>query len=317
MSVFEQRLTGLAQRLKDGPLPPASDFTRSRAAPFWPPLGAAWAAPFFFVAVKHLFGLWQEEGNAFTGPVRGVIDGRSVEGDDYVWMAMARTVQEEPDFLLPAAQAALDMARLKRAFRDDRGGCPLPLLEGHLELARAYGQALLDLKWTPKKILEMAHGADGPPAHKFTALLSELPGYREDPLRRKAFLLGLILSRRPEKFLRAGDDAWPPVLDRHMLRLPLRWGLVEVSDADVRGRLAEGRAVPPPVEDQLRHGAYDAFARLLEASGRSVPETLSLFQGARGWCPEDKAPDCNACFFNGPCAKRIELKAPVLRTTAY
>lgn len=317
MDLSEKRLAALAGALKAGPLPPPSDFIRSRAAPHWPPLGAAWAVPFFFTAVKHLFGLWREEDGRFAGPVAGIIDGRRAEGDDYMWMALARTAQEEPDFLLPAAQAELTMAALKRAFRDDRNDCPVPLLEGHLELARAYGRALQDLKLTPNKILEQAHAASGPPLHAFTKILAELPGYREDRLQRKAFLLGLILSRRPEKFLKAGDGPWPPVLDRHMLRLALRWGALEVTDPDMAERLAQGRAVPPVVEERVRLASYDAFARLFNDAGRAVPDTLEFFQDARAWCPEDRAPDCAACVFGAACAKRITLKNPVVRTTAY
>lgn len=314
VQVSGDRLAALADRLKQGP-PSPPDFTRSRAAPHWPPLGAAWAVPFFFIAAKHLFGLWTESDGAFAGPVAGTIDGRRAEGDDYLWLALARTAQEEPDFLLPASQANLDMAALRRAFRDDRGHCPVPLLEGHLELARAYGRALQDLKWTPNKILEQANAAPTP-LHKFAELLSELPGYREDPLRRKTFLLGMILSRRPEKFLQ-GDGPWPPVLDRHMLRLSLRWGAVQVADPEMEKRLAEGRSVPPVVEERVRHAAYDVFARVLDLSGRSVPDTLPFFQAARDWCPEDRAPDCAACLFHGACAQRIDLKNPVVRTTAY
>ncbi|MES1167148.1 MAG: hypothetical protein ABUL68_04025, partial [Pseudomonadota bacterium] len=139
----------------------------------------------------------------------------------------------------------------------------------------------------------------------------------EDRLRRKAFLLGLILSRRPEKFLRGENGPWPPVLDRHMLRLVLRWGAVDVADPEMIGRLAQGLAVPPVVEERVRLAAYEAFARLADASGRSVPDTFDFFQSARAWCPEDRAPDCAACVFGGACAKRIELKNPVVRTTAY
>jgi hypothetical protein len=102
-----------------------------------------------------------------------------------------------------------------------------------------------------------------------------------------------------------------------MLRLALRWGAVGILDPEVQERLVSGRAVPPAVEEHVRLAAYDAFARVLGESGRSVPETFGLLAGAGAWCPEDRDPDCAACFFRDSCAKRIELKAPLVRTTSY
>lgn len=314
----DERLRALSARLKAGPLPPPTDFTRSRETPFFPPRGAAWAAAFFFMAVKHLFGLWREDQGRFAGPVRGRVDGRLFEGEDFVWMALSRTVQEEPDFLLPAAQASLDRSRMAHALRDDAGECPVPLVEAHAELARAHGAALLDLKWTPHKILQETRAVpQGERLGRFVEILSQLPGYREDRLQRKSFLLAMILAARPEGFLSPGNVPWPPVLDRHMLRVALRWGAVDAADPAMRPRLAEGAPVPPPVEEQVRLAAYDVFSRLLSDAGCTVPGTFSLFSAARQWCPEDRPPDCPACFFSDACARRTELQAPVMRTTSY
>jgi hypothetical protein len=314
--VPRERIQRLAARLKEGPLPPPQDFTHSRDTPFYPPRGAAWSVPFFFSTVKHLFGLWTEDGGAFTGEVRGRIDGRLFSGDDFLWMAASRTAQETPDVLLPAGQAALDEAKLARAFRADDNTCPVPLLRSHAELAREYGKALLDSKQTPHKILEAARAA-ADPLTRFVELVSELPGYREDRLQRKTFLLALILSRRPEHFLPVADAAWPPLPGRHALRVALRFGAVEISDPEVAATLEKRRAVPPVVEERVRLAAYDAFAQLSQGSGRSVPELFPLFSSARDWCPEDRAPDCDACVFSAPCARRTMLHAPVVRTTAY
>ncbi len=316
VDVSAERLALLTARLKEGGFPPATDFTHARATPYFPPRGAAWAASFFFATVKHLFGLWHEEGGRFSGEVRGRIDGRLFAGEDFLWMAAARTAQEDPGFLLPAGQAALDEARLSAAFRADDGACPVPLLRSHVELARGYGQALLDSKETPNKILEAARAA-ADPLGRFVEIVSTLPGYREDRLQRKTFLLALILSSRPEKFLPVERTGWPPVPDRHALRAALRWGAVDVADPEVRAALAESRAVPPVIEERVRLAAYDVFTRLLDGSGRSVPEVSWLFRTARDWCPEDRAPDCDGCFFAAPCARRTELKGPVVRTTAY
>src|SRR5262245_33675667 len=107
VDVVSGALDRLSARLREGPLPPAPDFVYGRDTPFYPPLGAPWAAPFFFAAVLHLYGFWDEDGRRFTGPVRGFIDGREYAGDDYLWKALWRSAQEEPKFPLASFQASM------------------------------------------------------------------------------------------------------------------------------------------------------------------------------------------------------------------
>jgi hypothetical protein len=315
IEISEAAVDRLAARVKQGPLPPSPDFVYSRETPFFPPLGAPWAVSFFFAAALHFYGLWEEDGRRFTGAIRGFIDGRPFVGEDFLWKALWRTVQEEPRFPLASFQAALTKERLSHFFRNDAGHCPVPLLESHVELARSYGESLEKNNLSPHKILDTCRAAPQP-VLELVHKLSDLPGYREDPLRRKAFFLALILSQRPERFLPA-HEGWPPVLDRHFLRLALRWSGIQVKDPDLAEALRQGRTLPPPQEQALRLSAYEVFAQILRRSGRSVPETFGLFDGARRYCPEDAPPDCAPCFFTSACEKRIDLLQPVTRTMSY
>lgn len=306
----------LAARLKALPPPPAPDWVYSGSTPWFPPLGAAGAPAFFFTVALHHYGLWHEDGNRLTGPVRGYVDGREYVGEDFLWKAAWRSAQEEPKMLLASFQAKMDAPLFARLFRSDAGDCPLPLVKSHAELARAWGEALEAAKLTPNKILEGASAGPKPLA-RFVEAMSELPGYREDRLQRKSFLLALILSGRPERFLKADAADWPPVLDRHALRLALRWGTLEVADADARRALEEGLTVPPPVEEALRSAAYEVFSDVLSRSGRSVPETYPIFFDARDYCPEMGRPDCPRCRFFEVCDKKVALRQPVTRTMHY
>jgi hypothetical protein len=313
--VSSEAVERVAALLRRGPLPEPEAWTYSPRTPWFPPRGAAFAVPFFFASVLHLYGLWEEDGRRFRGPVRGHVDGREWTGDAFLWKALWRTVQEEPRFVLASYQAELTVGTLSRLWRDDSGGCPVPMLESHVELARGYGRALEEQHLTPNKLLESCRAA-AEPAQELVRSLSDVPGYREDPFRRKAFLLGLILSARPEGFLPPAA-AWPPVADRHHLRLALRWGAVDVDDPAARDALSRGETVPPPVEQAVRAAAYEAFRRALDLSGRSVPETHALFSAARDYCPETAPPDCGRCFFSEACGRRTTMFPPAVRTLSY
>jgi hypothetical protein len=306
----------LAARLKDLNPPAPSDFVYSEETPWFPPLGAAWAPAFFFNTALHLYGLWHEDGRRFTGPVRGYVDGREYVGEDFLWKAAWRSAQEEPKSLLPSFQANMDAALFARLFRTDAGDCPIPLVKSHAELARAWGAALEEGKLTPKKVLDEA-AEDPVPLRRFVARLADLPGYREDKLQRKTFLLALILSSRPERFLDARGAEWPPLPDRHALRLALRWGALEVADDGVRRALEQGLVAPPPVEEALRAAAYEVFREALVRSGRTVPGTYRLFYDARDYCPDTSEPDCPRCRFFAACDRRTALRQPATRTTHY
>jgi len=149
-------------------------------------------------------------------------------------------------------------------------------------------------------------------------LLDHVGGYREDPLRKKAALLGIILRQRPEAWLpaRAGDDA-PPIVDYHVQRTALRSGIVSLDDPDLSRRIANREVLTVSDEAAVRRATFEAVIGLAEVSGREMGTVDWFLFRMRHLCPEMSAPVCAECPARPACAQRIELFQPVLRTTAY
>ena len=149
-------------------------------------------------------------------------------------------------------------------------------------------------------------------------MLDHIAGYKEDPLRKKSMLLALILEQRPEHFLgpALGEDE-PPVIDYHLMRSCLRTRLVDVIDAELRGRLIRREELAAEDEWAVRRAAYQAIQRVQRLSGRSMGAVDWFFFNARRRCPEMTEPDCAHCAIDPVCAHRTELFQPVRRTTFY
>ena len=245
------------------------------------------------------------------------IDGRVLKGSDYLWRAYLRQLDRDPEFFSPARQAALGAEELAEVFRADDGRMPMPALDLHLQAACAYGQDMQALNWTPAHIVAEAHRAPRPRA-RLLDLLTHVGGYKEDPLRKKAMLLALILEQRPERFVQpAPGEAEPPVIDYHLMRSCLRIGLIEVRDDDLRHRVVDRQELGEDEEWAIRFAAYQAIQHVQRQSGRSMGAVDWFFFGARRRCPEMTEPDCLNCPVDPVCAHRKELFQPVRRTSFY
>jgi len=149
-------------------------------------------------------------------------------------------------------------------------------------------------------------------------MLDHVGGYKQDPLRKKAVLLGLILQQRPERFLRTEpQEPAPPVIDYHLQRSCLRIGLIDVIDERLRSSLIKRELLTPEDEGAVRRAAYAAIAQVQRLSGRSMGAVDWFFFGARRRCPEMTEPECSQCAVDPVCAHRKELFQPVIRTTFY
>jgi hypothetical protein len=285
--------------------------------PHFPEPGHPRALDFFFTATLQQFGFWTERDGRYDAPMIAVLGGRALKGSDYLWAAYRRWLDEAPAELSPEGQAGLTEAEFAHRLRDDRGTNPLPAGGLHPAAANAYGHDLVALGETPASLLERARGA-ARPIGALLSLLDHVGGYKEDPLRKKAALLAVILMQRPERFLEAGEgeDA-PPIVDYHCQRSCLRLGLVVVESPELARRLGDRRVVRPADEEAVRAACYEAVAEVHRLSGRAMGAVdWFLFQN-RTRCPEMTEPDCPACPADGVCAHRRELFQPVRRTTAY
>ncbi len=149
-------------------------------------------------------------------------------------------------------------------------------------------------------------------------LLDHVGGYREDPLRKKAALLGVIVRQRPEHWLpNAERDDAPPIVDYHVQRTCLRTGIVRVDDTALTGLLQQRAVLAPADEDAVRRATFAAVERLSERSGRDMGTVDWFLFQMRHRCPEMTTPRCDECPALGACAQRTDLFQPVLRTTFY
>lgn len=282
-----------------------------------PPAGHPAALEFFFAATLQQFGFWSARNGRYLRPLLAVQGGQQRKGSDYLWQAYWSALQAAPGFAAPAQQAALRSSTLQAVFRADDGTQPMPALRLHLQQARAYGSDLCGMAATPAAIL--AHANNQPlPLAALLQSLDHVGGYKEDPLRKKSALLALILSERPERWLRAAPaEQLPPIVDYHLQRMCLRLGLVDASDALLAAALSARKQLAAADEWAVRSAVYSAMQLLAQRSGRSMAAIDWFFFNARTRCPEMAVPDCARCALDPVCAHRTQLFQPVLRTTFY
>ncbi|RMH57258.1 MAG: hypothetical protein D6679_06995 [Candidatus Hydrogenedentota bacterium] len=291
----------LAEVLRGKSLPP---FSFTEPAEFFPPVGHPRALEYFFAVVMHQYGFWFLEGERWNGVFLGVRDGRTLKGSDFVWYTATRDLLANEPVLT--------------RFHDDSGTSPLPMKETHEKFTITFA-AFKKSHSLEAIVSDAAKRRDG--VAFFVRSLSELPGYREDPLKKKAMLLAMALANRPERFLPFSPEdreaGWGPVIDYHIQRTSLRTGLVRIEDESLAQRLIERVAVSKDEEADIRNTVFEAMRELERLSGTSHAALDLLFFTARRVCPETKPPRCVECLLEPVCRKRKELFQPVFRTTYY
>ena len=271
---------------------------------------------YFFASTLQQFGFWTESNGRYEQPLIATVDGEERKGAFYLFRAYLRWLDSDPLMLTPAAQAGLSEADLLAVLRADDGTDPMPALDMHLALARQYGRDMLALGLTPQAVVEQAN-ASASPLRTLFQLLDHIDGYREDPLRKKAGLLAIILRQRPEVFLAGSEEEVPPVVDYHVMRSCLRMGLVDVVDDELAAKLVGRELLSRADEWAVRAAAHAAIEQVVARSGKSMGAVDWFFFQARGRCPEMSEPRCEMCAVDSACAHRKELFQPVRRTTDY
>jgi ribokinase len=284
--------------------------------PDLPPPDHAAALDYFFASSLQQFGFWTATDGHYERPLLARIDGAERKGAFYLFRAWLRWLEDDPQLLSPAAQAELTEAQLLAVLRADDGSDPMPDLATHLALARSYGRDMLALGLTPQTAMQQINRSASP-LRALLQLLDHIGGYKEDPLRKKAALLAIILQQRPEQFLRDGADDMPPVVDYHVMRSCLRIGLIDVVDEALVARLTARTLLAEADEWAVRAAAYYAMQQLVTQSGKSMGAVDWFFFQARQRCPEMSAPRCDQCAVDPACAHRKQLFQPVRRTSFY
>jgi sugar/nucleoside kinase (ribokinase family) len=289
----------------------------SFAGPTYPDAGDPRALDFFFAITLQQFGFWTAKDDRYAKPMIARLGGRELKGSDFLWAACRRWLDEAPTELTPEGQAGLDEHTFDFRLRDDSGANPLPASEIHFRQAVEYGRDMRALGWAPADIVDRA-SESAVPVTRMLSLLDHVAGYKEDPWRKKAALLAAILTQRPERFLIPGtSEDVPPIVDYHCQRSCLRLGLVRITDARLRRRLAGRQVVEPHEEEDVRAACHEAVAGIRRSSGRPMGAVdWFIFQNRRR-CPEMTEPDCAICPADPVCAHEKDLFQPVMRTAAY
>ena len=317
MVIDESQVDRFADFLRALPGIKPFDFCSGGEGVLFPPRGAPGAIELFFFATAHQFGFWSLEQDRYAGPMVARVDGKAWKGSDYLVRCLMRAWQRDRDFFNPARLSDLDPVSWDGLFVDDSGRNPLPMWREHLEICVTYSRWFRKQSTTPAEIIRQSN-ADGKPLHKFLDLAGQIPGYREDRLRKKLMLLAVILENRPEHFLRVTDpESYEPIIDYHLQRSALRTGLVRVTDPAFREQLEARKRVSPSQENLIRKSVYDAIKRLVDRSGLSVAAVDYFFFTNRTRCPEMSEPDCPACPVKSICTKHTRLFQPVYRTVDY
>ena len=285
---------------------------------YHPPIGHPQALNYFFVQTLQQFSFWETSGGRYDHPLIATIDGHTCKGSTYLSYAYMRPLDRDPEFYTPKRQAETSLDETRALFKADDGTDPMPALELHARKARDYGRDMLALGLNPQKIIDRANRSERP-LRTFISLLDHISGYKEDPFRKKASLLALILKERPEQFLKILDEEQlAPVIDYHAMRFCLRTGLVVIEDQVLRQKIADRALVSVEEEWAVRYACYQAVQSLVSVSGISSGAVDNItFKYTREHCPEMTEPDCRACAMDPACAHDTELFQPVLRTTFY
>jgi sugar/nucleoside kinase (ribokinase family) len=286
----------------------------------FPAVGDEHAIAWFAAATLQQFGFWYSTDGHWNRSMIATVDGTVRKGSDYLWAVFQRWFAEDPESMMPHVQAATTIESWHARARDDDGIDPFPQPDLCVDLAAAYGRTLGELDLTAAELVSIA-GATSRPLRSLLTLLDHVGGYREDPLRKKSALLGVILCQRPEQFLppvtqRGSDDA-PPIVDYHVQRTCLRTGMVTIADEALASKVRSRQLLDEAEEWAVRRAAFDAVARLCERSGRTMGAVDWFLFQMRHRCPEVATPVCSECPANLACGHHVELFQPVRRTTFY
>jgi len=294
----------------------------------YPPLHAQGVVDFFFFSALHNFGFWTDKDGKYEAPVYGTWMGKSMKGSDLLHTTLLRAWKKDQRTFHPVRLATISDGDFQQLFCDDAqlsGSHQFFATRERLELTRMYGRyfwrrnAKHSSYDSPEELVEYANQF-GDPIGMCRDILTHpengIPGFREDPLGKKAELLLMSLCNRPERFLHQGvrTVSDKPIVDYHDMRLTLRMGHITLPESWVEENEAR-RLTSYEREAAIRLATYRADELAIRESGLTRDQVDVLKWSARKFCPEMETPTCGACPLETVCVKRIQRLQPVLRTT--
>lgn len=318
IEINHNKLETLSKYLTNLPNVKPFDFCSVSPGIIYPDINSNFVINFFFFVTLHQFGFWLDDKTKYIKPFYGIVDGNLLKGSDFMWRISMKASAKQPELFNAGFLANLTFSNFNQLFCGDTENCILPMLEKHYQLSVDYGKDLIKLNLEPNDIVQKVNDSSNP-AKTFLSYLNQITGYKEDPLKKKALLLILILINRPERLVNiyADDKNLKPIVDYHIQRSMLRTGILKFTDKDAEFRNTNRLIITEEEEAKIRNKAYEAFESLLKHSGRTLGELDYFFFTNRKNCPEMEFPDCDKCILNKICSKKTELFQPVFRTTYY
>lgn len=287
----------------------------------FPPLYHPQAINFFFFVVMHDYGFWYGDDKGYHSPLYGTINGKKFKGSDFLWAVCRKVFYNNEAFFTPKYLQKITPWELAMIFSDHNSRIIWPDFEARFKMTRAFGKWFIGEKTTPYQLVASANARKKSLLY-FLDLLSHIPGYDRDYLKKKNMLLAMVLANRPEKFLQVNDpESWEPIIDYHLMRLCLRLGIIEInngfSNLEVLGQIRNREWASIYAEREIRCATYRVVQEVIRQSDRPMSFVDEKMWNARNYCPEMETPDCSKCVFDAVCAKRVDLFQPVLRTANY
>lgn len=331
-SLNRKRINALAAFARTTAIAPPMKFSSGTERPgaeyifndMYPPLEAPGTIDLFFFVMIHNYGFWLDDGTRYTSPLFGKWNGKSgVKGSDLLWKMLYSALRKDAECFSPPRLATISATGFATIFSDDDGPVPFFNTEQRIALTRDYGRWFRTRRMAGQSPDELVQYASeySDPVGALREILTHpengIPGYREDPLGKKAELLLMALMNRPDRLLRKDErTACRPIVDYHDMRLTLRMGHIILPKA-WRDENSQRLITSPEREAAIRLATYRADVHLIERSGRTRDEIDALKWSARSFCPEMTAPKCDACALKKVCAQNTQLFQPVVRTTFY
>jgi len=272
-----------------------------------PPTGHPLTIEYYILTLLHQFAFWEISPEYGYTPWFGIHRGVSLRGSDFVWSAMRNLLRTQPILFYLNPPCSVDPVECS-ALVDDNQQTP-PRWDQHLALSSAIRRYFSDVS-----LESMVEGVRSSPTYKnFLCTFADMPGYMEDPLRKRLHLFYQCMERREDDLLGMKDcKAIAPAIDYHIQRLLLRIGVIRVSPS-IRSVLVLRRPVESVLEEELR-GICDLAVRQLihttDLSSSSVDDVL--FSAARKCSDHPSGPNCKACPMEQICEKDTELFQPLV-----
>jgi hypothetical protein len=281
---------------------------------------------YFFLHSVLNFGFWIGDGRGYKEPlIFKTSDGKDFKGSS-LWTAIIdRNFRECPDRFSVHSLEQLSYHDFCRHFGEfEFRPVNFPQMDERYRILNAMALWFPTNDLNPWKIVEKINFERG--MDIFSRLVYEylllIPGFGEDPLLKKAWLLAMALVLGGffgENKYPAGD--WPPIVDYHLMRLALRQGMVvpaHYCGKEITDILVSRAWCGELIYNTIRERVWLAFTLLIdrvEDAGWHMFNIDSLYWQGRRYCPEMSVPDCKNCFFNPVCAQKTEMFQPVFRTT--